>query len=99
MVLIVCDCIVYADPILIFKTKKLSLFFVLFFEDGGWFFVLDVWCGCDWVCSNIDHLSNIYKIVMRLSGVKVSQGVQRWPMELIKGGFIVAMKKPFTSAY
>ena len=39
------------------------------------------------------------KIVMRHTYMKVSQGVQRWPMELIKGGFIVAMKKPFTSAY
>ena len=36
---------------------------------------------------------------MGLIDVKISQGVQPWPMELIKGGFIVAMKKPFTSAY
>ena len=36
---------------------------------------------------------------MGLIDDKISKGVQPWPMELIKGGFIVAMKKPFTSAY
>ena len=77
--LIGCDGMVYPDPeFLGFKANDILTFFLRLETDFfdpiiSWktfetnslklIFVLDVWFGCDCVCSNIEHLSNIDEII------------------------------------
>ena len=65
----------FFDPILsckTFETNSLKLIFVL-----------DVWFGCDCVCSNIEHLSNIDEIICQYPIMNYLTAVVRLPVQLI----------------